>query len=86
MAKTIKIFEETHNHLSNLVSKNDTFNDVINHLIDYYIKNEEFGDEEAEFYNAEIEKFENGNMEDVSELTLADLKKRIAQLEEDIEE
>ena len=38
MAKTIKISEKTHNHLSNLASKNDTFNDVINHLIDYYNK------------------------------------------------
>ena len=38
MTKTIKISEKTHNHLSNLASKNDTFNDVINHLIDYYNK------------------------------------------------
>ena len=86
MTKTIKISEETHNQLSILASKNDTFNDVINHLIDYYNKNEEFGDEEAEFYNAEIEKFENGNMENVSELTLLDLEKRIAQLEKEIKE
>lgn len=86
MTKTIKISEKTHNHLSNLASKNDTFNDVINHLIDYYNKNEEFSDEEAEFYNAEIEKFENGNMENVSELTLLDLEKRITQLEKEIKE
>ena len=50
MTKTIKISEKTHKLLSELASKNETFNDVISFLIDYYYENEEFSDEEAEFY------------------------------------
>ena len=38
-------------------------------------------DSQAEMYNRDIEKFEAGNMENVSELTLSDLKKRMAKLE-----
>ena len=84
MNKTIKISEKTHKLLSELASKNDTFNDVIAFLIDYYYENEEFSDEQAEMYNRDIEKFENGNMENVSELTLSDLEKRITKLEKEI--
>lgn len=81
MTKTIKISEKTHKLLSELASKNETFNDVIAFLIDYYYENEEFSDEQAESYNRDIEKFEKGDMENVSELTLYELEKRISKLE-----
>ncbi len=84
MTKTIKISEKTHKLLSELASKNETFNDVISFLIDYYYENEEFSDEEAEFYNKEIEKFENGNLEGVSKVSLSDLEKRISKLENEL--
>lgn len=84
MTKTIKISEKTHKLLSELASKNETFNDVIAFLIDYYHENEEFSDSQAEMYNRDIEKFEEGNMENVSELTLSDLEKRIEKLENEI--
>ena len=84
MTKTIKISVSTHNALSELASKKDTFNDVINRLIDYYIENEEFSDEQAEVYNKDIERFENGNLENVSEVTLKDLEKRISKLEHEL--
>ena len=84
MTKTIKISEKTHRLLSELASKNETFNDVIAFLIDYYYENEEFSDEQAESYNRDIEKFENGNMENVSELTLFELEKRVSKLENEL--
>ena len=84
MTKTIKISQKTHDLLSELASKNDTFNDVITFLIDYYRENEEFSDEEAELYNRDIEKFESGNLDNVSEITLSDLEKRISKLENEL--
>ena len=81
MTKTIEISEKTHKSLSELASKNDTLNDVIAFLIDYYQKNEEFSNQQAEFYNKEIEKFEDNNLDEVSEVTLSALKKRISELE-----
>jgi len=84
MTKNIKISEKTHKLLSELASKNETFNDVIAFLIDYYYKNEEFTDEEAKYYNEQIEKFENGNRDEVSKVTLYDLEKRISKLENEI--
>jgi len=84
MTKTIKISEKTHKLLSELASKNETFNDVIDFLINYYYENEEFSDEQAEVYNKDIERFENGNLENVSEVTLKDLEKRISKLEHEL--
>ena len=84
MTKTIKISKSTHDALSELASKKETFNDVINHLIDYYKENEEFSDEEAEFYNKQIENFEIGNLANVSEITLEELDERITLLEQEI--
>nr|WP_295161541.1 hypothetical protein [uncultured Methanobrevibacter sp.] len=84
MTKTIKISQETHDLLSELASKNDTFNDVITFLIDYYRENEEFLDKQAEAYNEDIENFEKGNMDNVSEITLSDLEKRISKLENEL--
>ncbi|MBE6489993.1 MAG: hypothetical protein E7Z83_03940 [Methanobrevibacter sp.] len=84
MTKTIKISQETHDLLSELASKNDTFNDVITFLIDYYRENEEFLDKQAEAYNEDIENFEKGNLDNVSEITLSDLEKRISKLENEL--
>lgn len=79
--KTIRISDEVHKSLSSLASKNDTFNDVIKRLIE---QNEEFTDEQAEFYNQEIERIENGFYEDVDEISLKELEKRVSQLEKEI--
>ena len=84
MTKTIKISEKTHKLLSELASKNETFNDVIDFLINYYYENEEFSDEQAQFYNREIEKFEMRNMENVSEVKFEELEKRISKLENEL--
>ena len=84
MTKTIKISEETHELLSELASKNDTFNDVITFLINYYRENEEFNEKEDELYHKDIENFENGNLNNVSEITLSDLEKRISKLENEL--
>lgn len=86
MTKTIKISAETHDTLLKLASKNETFNDVINNLINYYNENEEFTDEEAEIYNNEIEKFEKGQLDNVTEITLTELENRISKLEKQIKE
>lgn len=45
------------------------------------MENEELSDEEAEYYNKQIEKFENGNYEDVRKVSLKDLEKRISEFE-----
>ena len=84
LTKTIKISKENHDLLSEIASKNDTFNDVISFLIDYYKSNEEFSDEEAKIYNEDIKKFESGNLENVTELTLKELEMRISALENEI--
>lgn len=84
MTKTIEISEKTHGLLSELVSKNETFNDVIYFLIGYYHKHEEFSNKQVEAYNRDIEKFEKGDVENVSELTLSELEKRLTKLETDI--
>ena len=84
MTKTIKISEKTHARLSELASKNETFNDVITFLLNYYRENEEFSDEQAKMYNEDIENFENGNLDNVSEVTLHDLEKRISKLENEL--
>ena len=49
----------------------------------YYIynENEEFTDAQAEFYNNEIEKSENGFYDDTPNISLAELKERVANFE-----
>ena len=81
MAKTIEISEKTHKSLSELASKNETFDEVISFLVDYYYESEEFTKRQAELFNKEIEEFEEGNLDNVSEVTLSDLEKRISKLE-----
>ena len=83
LKKTIKISEKAHKSLSELKSKKRTFNEVITFLINYYYENE-FIDKQSESYNKEIEKFENGNLENVSEVTSKDLEKRISELENEL--
>ena len=79
--KTIRVSEEVHDSLSALATKNNTFNDVIKKLIDNY---EEFSDEQADFYNQEIERIENGIFENVNKITLSELEARVSQLEKEI--
>lgn len=80
--KSIEISEELYNSLSSLRSKNDSFDDVIKKLLEPY---EEFTDEQAEFYNQEIERIENGIFENVEEITLSEIESEINQLENEIE-
>ena len=79
--KTIRVSEEVHELLSGLATKNDSYNDVIKRLIE---DNEEFTDKQAEFYNQEIERVENGIHENVTEITLSELEARVAKLEQEI--
>lgn len=79
--KTIRVSEEVHELLSGLANKNDSYNDVIKRLIE---DNEEFSDEQAEFYNEEIERIENGVYENVHEISLSELEARVSQLEKEI--
>ena len=48
------------------------------------IDNGEFSDKQAQMYNRDIEKFENGNLKDVCEVSLDELNERIKQLEKEI--
>ena len=57
---------------------------LLTFLINYYRENEEFNEKEAELYNKDIENFENGNLNNVSEITLSDLEKRISKLENEL--
>ncbi len=80
--KTIRVSKEVHDLLSGLARKNDSYNDVIKRLIDNY---EEFSDEQAEFYNNEIEQVDNGIFENVHEISLSELEERVSKLEKEIE-
>ena len=84
LTKTIKVSEGTHKVLSGFASKNDTFNDVIVHLIRSYAKTEEFTLKQAFLYNEEIERIENGVLENVNKITLDEIEERIAKLEHEI--
>lgn len=81
LTKTIRVSEEVHELLSGLATKNDSYNDVIKRLIDNY---EEFSDKQAEFYNAEIERVDNGIFENVHEISLSELEARVSKLEKEI--
>ena len=84
LTKTIKISETNHIMLSKIGSKSDTFNDVITNLVNFYLSIEEFTDEEADFYNSEIDKFEKGILDNVEEVSLEELEERLAILESEI--
>lgn len=79
--KTIRVSEEVHELLSRLANKKDSYNDVIKKLIE---NNEEFSDEQAEFYNQEIERIENGIYENVNEISLSKLEARVTKLENEM--
>ena len=81
LTKTIRVSEEVYELLSGLATKNDSYNDVIKRLIDNY---EEFSDKQAEFYNAEIERVDNGIFENVHEISLSELEARVSKLEKEI--
>ena len=79
--KIIRVSDEVHDSLSRLATKNGSYNDVIKRLIDYY---EDFSDEQAEFYNCEIDRIENGTFEKVNEINLSELEARVSKLEKEI--
>lgn len=73
----MKIFQKVYDGLCEITPKGKSFDYAIEVLIDYYIKNEEFFDGNAEYYNEQIEKFENGNYGGVRKVSLNDLEKRL---------
>lgn len=73
LRRKIEISQRTYEDLCEMTPKEETFDDTINFLIKYYWDNEEFGDEDAEYYNRQIEKFENGNYGDVTKVSIKDL-------------
>lgn len=83
--KTINISNDTYGLLSDLACDDDTMDDVIINLIVHYNENEEFTDAQAEFYNKEIEKIDNGEYDNDGEiLTVEDIQKRMMQLKKEI--
>lgn len=75
-SRKIEISQRVHDMLCEMTPNGKTFDYTISFLIDYYIDNEEFSDEEAEYYNKQIEKFESGNYDDVHKVHLNDLEKK----------
>lgn len=76
-SRKIEISQKVYDELCEITPKGKSFNYTIRVLIDYYMENEEFSDENAEYYNEQIEKFENGNYEGVRKVSLNDLEKRL---------
>lgn len=81
MNEIITVSTDTRASLSKLVAEDESFNDVIVNLLVHYNENEEFTDAQAEFYNNEIEKSENGFYDDTPNISLAELKERVANFE-----
>lgn len=77
LCRKIEISEETYEHLCEMTPNGKTFDYTINFLIDYYLENEEFSDDEVEYYNKQIEKFESGSYDGVRKISLNDLEKRL---------
>ncbi|MBQ2636774.1 MAG: hypothetical protein IJG09_08795 [Methanobrevibacter sp.] len=77
LCRKIEISEEIYEHLCEMTPNGKTFDYTISFLIDYYLENEEFSDEQAGYYNKQIEKFENGNYEGTRKVSLKDLEKRM---------
>ena len=76
--ETISISSSTLNSLNELTEDGNTIDDVIVNLIVHYNENEEFTDAQAEFYNSEIEKSENGFYDDDDDImTYEELKARV---------
>ena len=75
--RKIEISQKVHDRLCEITPKGKTFDYAIRFLINYYMENEELSDEEAEYYNKQIEKFESGNYEGVRKVSLRDLEKRL---------
>ena len=75
--RKIEISQKVYDRLCEITPKGKMFDYAVSFLIDYYLENEEFSDDEAEYYNKQIEKFERGNYEGVHKVSLSDLEKRI---------
>ena len=76
-SRNIEISQKVHDRLCEITPKDKTFDYTLAFLIDYYLENEELSDEEAEYYNKQIEKFESGNYEGLRKVSLSDLEKRL---------
>ncbi len=76
--KTIRVSEEIHRKLSHLGLKSETYNDIITRLIDAYesMYFDEFTDEEADYYNERIRRFENGDYKGTRKVDLNALKQK----------
>ena len=81
MNELITVSTDTRASLSKLVAQDESLDDVIVNLLVHYNENEEFTDAQAEFYNNEIEKSENGFYDDTPNISLAELKERVANFE-----
>ena len=81
MNEIITVSTDTRASLSKLVAQDESFDDVIVNLLVHYNENEEFTDAQAEFYNSEIEKSENGFYDDTPNISLAELKERVTNFE-----
>ena len=80
----IPVSDSVQKSLSDFAFDGCSYNDVIQNLIDYFVENEEFSDEQAEFYNSEIEKVESGFYDDVPTMSLSEIEDEIVKLEKEI--
>ena len=78
--ETITISAKTKTLLYDLMAPDDTLDDVIMNLIIYF-NNEEFSSQQAEFYNSEIEKCDNGFYNDLKPISINQLKKEVTYYE-----
>ena len=82
LTKSIKVSEKTHKLLTAICPKNKSYNEIIyNALIQQYTEKEYLSDEEAEYCNQMIEKFENEDYSDTYEINTKDLDKKLEELE-----
>lgn len=75
MNEHIIVSTDTRAALSKLFAQDESFDDVIVNLLVHYNENEEFTDAQAEVYNNEIEKSENGFYDDSPNISLTELKR-----------
>ncbi len=70
--KTIQVSDEVHKILTNMGSKNQSYNDIIYSLIEKNRVMEEFNEEEVEYYNKCIENLEKGDYSNTYKIKLED--------------
>jgi len=79
--KTIQVSDEVHKILTNMGSKNQSYNDIIYSLIEKNRVMEEFNEEEVECYNKCIENLEKGDYSNTYKIKLEDLDETLEDLE-----